>query len=448
MFRFGEEIMKATIGLEIHLALSTQEKLFSSTKNDFSVKKLSLFDCATPGVLPVLSVEPFEHAIAFGLAVGAEIKKVSIFERKHYFYPDLPLGYQITQQHEPILVGGQVSVGDTTVFIEHAHLECDAAKSIHEGQHTYIDLSRCASALLEIVSTPCMHSAKEASAYAKSIHELAIYLGICDGKLQEGSFRVDASVSVSNTDKLGTRVEIKNISSFRFLEMAIDYEIARQTQLIKGGDSVVMETRLFKEQGGTTESMRKKETVDEYRYLVDPDIPPLVLSEQLIDKVAHSYDTDFYQMKKSLCDILLSFSIHEPNVVAHKHMWKLFLEERSLQTQKIAKIIHYWLPVGKTLTASELIALSAFDAQQCKDILDKYEGKDLEELFPKQLPRDTLTMLVLDIVSQYPQQLLMLQQGDLKMQQFLIGKCLAQLKGKASAIDIKSIIEKSLVSTM
>lgn len=440
--------MKATIGLEIHLALSTQEKLFSSTKNDFSVKKLSLFDCATPGVLPVLSVEPVEHAIAFGLAVGAQVQKLSVFERKHYFYPDLPLGYQITQQHQPILVGGQVCLGDTTVFIEHAHLECDAAKSIHEGQHTYIDLSRCASALLEIVSTPCMHSAKEASAYAKSIHELAVYLGICDGKLQEGSFRVDASVSVSNTDTLGTRVEIKNISSFKFLEMAIDYEIARQTQLIKSGGSVVLETRLFKEQGGTTEPMRKKETVDEYRYLVDPDIPALVLSEHLLDKVAHLYDTNFYSMKKSLCDILLSFSIQEPNLIAHKQMWKLFLEDKSLQTQKIAKIIHYWLPIGKTLTASELVALSAFDAQQCKDILDKYEGKNLQDLFPQQISSDNLTKLVLDIISQYPQQLLMLGQGESKMQQFLIGKCLAQLKGKASAIEIKGIIEKYLISTV
>jgi len=228
MKKYGE--FYVTIGLGIHVALQTKQKLFSATENAFEVKDFSLLDIGMPGVLPVLSREPVEMASAFALAVGASLERYSEFERKHYFYPDLPLGYQITQQHKPILIGGLVPIKldgeEKLIEIEHAHLECDAAKSIHDLYHEYtaIDISRCASPLLEIVSTPCMHSPEEAKEYAKAVHSLVTFLGICDGKMEEGSFRVDASISLcKEVGKLGTRVEIKNISSFGFLQTALEY---------------------------------------------------------------------------------------------------------------------------------------------------------------------------------------------------------------------------------
>ena len=226
-----------TIGLEVHVALKTSTKLFSRSENTFNTNLFSLFDCGTPGVLPVLADKPVEMAVAFAIACSALPQKYSEFERKHYFYPDLPLGYQITQQNKPIMIGGLIPIeinGEIkNIQIEHAHLECDAAKSIHSiyEDYTAIDIARAASPLLEIVSTPCMHSPEEAKEYAKTIHSLAMYLEITDGKMEEGSFRVDASISLNKEiGKLGTRVEIKNISSFNFLECALEYEIKRQNR--------------------------------------------------------------------------------------------------------------------------------------------------------------------------------------------------------------------------
>ena len=282
---------KVTIGLEVHVALKTDSKLFSRSACDFDAQEFSYFDAGIPGMLPVLSAKPVEMALKFAVAVNAEIPPVSYFERKHYFYPDLALGYQITQQHRPIMIGGIVPIEldgrKINVQIEHAHLECDAAKSLHDRftDYTAIDLSRGSSPLLEIVSTPCLHSPREAKLYAQTICEMVKYLGICDGKLEEGSFRVDASISLSKTDVLGTRVEIKNISSFGFLQAALEYEIERQTEVLDSGQLIDMETRLFDESTTTTHSMRKKETVHEYRYMPDPDIPAIVLDQDMLKAI-------------------------------------------------------------------------------------------------------------------------------------------------------------------
>lgn len=423
--------MKATIGLEIHLALATKEKLFSRSAASFELEECSIFDSGTPGVLPVIGREPVEMAVAFGLAVGAEVRHVSRFERKHYFYPDLPLGYQITQQHEPIVIGGSVDIQGSRVAIEHAHLECDAAKSIHQGDSTYIDISRCASPLLEIVSTPCMHSASEASDYAKKIHELGIVMGICDGKLEEGSYRVDASISVSDTDKLGTRVEVKNISSFKFLEAAIDYEIARQTELIESGGSVVMETRLFQESDMSTHSMRLKETVDEYRYLMDPDIPALVIDEDFIESVAECYPVDYFEMKEALKNF--------GSITAHYPTWRLYYQDESLQTPKIAKIIQYWLPAGKTLTASQLRLLEPLAAKEIQVVIAQIKGsEDISHLLPK---FETITVSdVREILDLYPAECAKYRAGEQKILQFLIGKCMQKFKGQVSAVMIKDLV--------
>lgn len=446
--------MKATIGLEIHLALATKEKLFSSTSNeipeqnseDNKVVEFSLFDCATPGFLPVLNPEPVKMAIAFGLAVGADIRRESLFERKHYFYPDLPLGYQITQQNRPILWGGKVEVDGKVVQIEHAHLECDAGKSIHKGNSTFIDIFRTSSPLLEIVSTPCMHSAKEAANYAKEIHELAMVLGICDGKIEEGSFRVDASVSISDTDKLGTRVEVKNISSFNFLEKAIEYEIERQHEVLARGDKVVMETRLFQESDMTTHSMRKKETVDEYRYFIDPDIPPLVITEKAIEDVEKSYPVKFFELKKNIQEMLSEWKIKDLNWKSSFDMWNLFYNEKKLQTEKIAKIIHYWIPAGKKFTKEQLLALSTLGASECKEVIDKYDGVgDIKLLFSAQAITDELIPVIKDVLQKNLEQVESYHNGDKKIYQFLMGQCLKQLKGKSSVETVKNILDKELL---
>lgn len=447
-----------TIGLEIHVTLKTKEKLFSSTTHDFEVEDIALFDAGVPGILPVLSKEPVEMAVAFGKAVNAKIQKESIFERKHYFYPDLPLGYQITQQHQPIIVGGEVILADgTKVEIEHAHLECDAAKSIHDiyPEYTVIDLARAAAPLLEIVSTPCIHSPIHAKEYAKSIHALTTFMGICDGKLEEGSFRVDASISLSKTEKLGTRVEIKNISSFSFLEEALLFEIERQSELLDSGKSIVMETRLFDEKSLSTKSMREKETVAEYRYMPDPDIPPLVLSEELLKEVKALYDTDYFIYKEQLKEILNITEVDSHLSGSLKNEWVLFLKEKEIHTDMIIKLLSFWYPevisregAYKSLTLMDLQVLnkSNLQAKECKLLLEKWIHSDqsLEELMPKMMSKEELSLIIEETLKNYIEQIKKYKDGEVKMLQFLMGKVMANVKGKAIATDVKLGVENYL----
>ncbi|MGC8733166.1 MAG: Asp-tRNA(Asn)/Glu-tRNA(Gln) amidotransferase subunit GatB, partial [Halothiobacillaceae bacterium] len=259
---------ETVIGLEIHAQLATKSKIFSGASTAFGAEpntQACAVDLGLPGVLPVLNEEAVRCAVTFGLAIGAEINRRSIFARKNYFYPDLPKGYQISQYEQPIVMRGQMEIeledGSSKVIgITRAHLEEDAGKSLHEDFHgmTGIDLNRAGTPLLEIVSEPDMRSAKEAVAYAKAIHSLVRHLGICDGNMQEGSFRVDANVSVrpKGQHAFGTRTEIKNVNSFRFLERAINFEIERQIDVIEGGGSVVQETRLYDPDRDETRSMR------------------------------------------------------------------------------------------------------------------------------------------------------------------------------------------------
>jgi aspartyl-tRNA(Asn)/glutamyl-tRNA(Gln) amidotransferase subunit B len=283
------------IGLETHAQLTTASKIFSGASTAFGAPantQASAVDLALPGTLPVLNRGAVERAIRFGLAVGGTIAPRSVFARKNYFYPDLPKGYQISQYEQPVVSGGSLSivVGDSEkrVRLTRAHLEEDAGKSLHEELHgmTGIDLNRAGTPLLEIVSEPDMRSAAEAVAYAKALHALVRWIGICDGNMQEGSFRCDANVSVRRPgEPLGTRCEIKNLNSFRFLEKAIEYEVRRQTELIEDGGKVVQETRLFDPDRGETRSMRSKEDAQDYRYFPDPDLLPLEISAIWIDEV-------------------------------------------------------------------------------------------------------------------------------------------------------------------
>ena len=292
------------IGLETHTQLSTQTKIFSGSSTRYGAQpntQANEVDMALPGTLPVMNRAAVEHAIRLGLAVGATIAPRSIFARKNYFYPDLPKNYQISQYEIPVVLGGSITffVGEkeTTINLTRAHLEEDAGKSLHDnyvGPHgessTGIDLNRTGTPLLEIVSEPEMRSAAEAVAYAKTLHSLVMWLGICDGNMQEGSFRVDVNVSVrpAGQKEFGTRCEIKNVNSFRFIERAINYEVRRQIELIEDGGKVVQETRLYDADLDETRSMRSKEDAHDYRYFPDPDLPPLVIGQDWIERVRQS----------------------------------------------------------------------------------------------------------------------------------------------------------------
>jgi len=287
---------ETVIGLEIHTQLATKSKIFSGAATAYGAEpntQACAVDLGLPGVLPVLNQEAVNMAVKFGLAIEAEIAPYSVFARKNYFYPDLPKGYQISQFELPIVGNGHLDIevdGETKrIGITRAHLEEDAGKSLHEDFHglTGIDLNRAGTPLLEIVSEPDMRSAKEAVAYMRKLHELVRYLGICDGNMQEGSFRCDANVSVrpKGQKEFGTRAELKNINSFKFVEKAINYEVERQIDLLEAGGKVVQETRLYDAVKDLTRSMRSKEEANDYRYFPDPDLLPVFISEEFKTQV-------------------------------------------------------------------------------------------------------------------------------------------------------------------
>ena len=290
---------ETVIGLEIHAQLATRSKIFSGSATAYGAEpntQADLVDLGYPGVLPVLNGEAVRMAVKFGLAVGADITRRSVFARKNYFYPDLPKGYQISQYELPIVAGGSLDVmledgSIKRIGITRAHLEEDAGKSQHEGVGvSAIDLNRAGTPLVEIVSEPDMRSAKEAVAYMKKIHTLVRYLHICDGNMQEGSFRCDANVSVrrKGAEKFGTRAELKNLNSFRYVEKAINLEVARQIDILESGGTVIQETRLYDADKDETRSMRSKEEANDYRYFPDPDLLPVVLEESFIEQVRAS----------------------------------------------------------------------------------------------------------------------------------------------------------------
>jgi aspartyl-tRNA(Asn)/glutamyl-tRNA(Gln) amidotransferase subunit B len=290
---------EVVIGIETHAQLLTRSKIFSGAATAFGAApntQASAVDIALPGVLPVLNRAALEHAIRFGLATGATISRRSVFARKNYFYPDLPKGYQISQYELPVVQGGSLKIpagdGEKVIRLTRAHLEEDAGKSLHEDFHgmTGIDLNRAGTPLLEIVSEPDLRGAPEAVAYARALHALVVWIGICDGNMQEGSFRCDANVSVRRAGDaaLGTRCEIKNLNSFRFMEQAIEFEAKRQIELLEDGGRVQQETRLYDPERNETRPMRTKEDAQDYRYFPDPDLLPVVVTDEMVEQVKKS----------------------------------------------------------------------------------------------------------------------------------------------------------------
>jgi len=317
---------EVVIGLEIHTQLATKSKIFSGSSTAYGAEpntQANLIDLGYPGVLPVLNAEVVRMAAKFGLAINARVAERSIFARKNYFYPDLPKGYQISQYELPIVEGGELHILDDAgnerrIGITRAHLEEDAGKSVHAGfeSSSGIDLNRAGTPLLEIVSEPELRSAKEAVAYMRKIHSIVRYLEISDGNMQEGSFRCDANVSVrpAGQEELGTRAEIKNLNSFRFVEKAINFEVERQIEIIEDGGEVVQETRLYDSDNDETRSMRSKEEANDYRYFPDPDLLPVVLDNEFIEAVRQTLPelpdakklrfVDQYELKEADAEIL------------------------------------------------------------------------------------------------------------------------------------------------
>jgi len=340
---------EVVIGLETHAQLRTVSKIFSGASTEYGAepnRQACAVDLALPGVLPVLNKEAVAHAIRFGLAVGAHVSPFSVFARKNYFYPDSPKGYQISQFEIPVVKGGHLDILvdgiAKRVNLTRAHLEEDAGKSLHEdfrGPHgepsSGIDLNRAGTPLLEIVTDPDMRSAAEAVAYAKALHTLVVWLGVCDGNMQEGSFRCDANVSVRpvGQEKFGTRCEIKNLNSFRFLEEAIQYEVRRQIELIEDGGKVVQETRLYDSDKKETRSMRSKEDANDYRYFPDPDLLPLVISKEWVEKEKAGM-TELPAQKASRWQAELGLSAYDCQILTQEKATAMFYEELLKQLNK------------------------------------------------------------------------------------------------------------------
>jgi aspartyl-tRNA(Asn)/glutamyl-tRNA(Gln) amidotransferase subunit B len=397
---------ETVIGLEVHTQLTTQSKIFSGASIAFGAEpntQACQVDIALPGVLPVLNRGAVERAIKFGLAIGAKLNRTNIFARKNYFYPDLPKGYQISQFELPIVEGGALTIqvegdkpGDKTVEktvrITRAHLEEDAGKSLHEDFHgmTGIDLNRAGTPLLEIVSEPDMRSAKEAVAYAKALHTLVTWIGTCDGNMQEGSFRVDANVSVRpvGQKELGTRREIKNLNSFRFLEQAINYEVRWQIEQIEDGHKIQQATVLFNPDTGETRAMRSKEDAHDYRYFPDPDLLPVKLDEGWIEQVKASLP-ELPEQKQARYRDELGLSAYDANTLTgSRAMAEYFEAVLAGEAKPDAKLAANWImgDLSAALNKAELdIADSHISAKQLAGMLARIQDGTLSGKLAKQV---------------------------------------------------------------
>lgn len=472
------------IGLEIHAQLSTQSKIFSGASTAYGARpntQACAVDIALPGVLPVLNYGAVERAIKFGLAIGAKINSPSIFARKNYFYPDLPKGYQISQFELPIVQGGSVKiqVGDSEkiVRLTRAHLEEDAGKSLHEEFHgmSGIDLNRAGTPLLEIVSEPDMRSSAEAVAYAKALHTLVRWTGICDGSMQEGSFRCDANVSVRprGTETFGTRCEIKNLNSFRFLEKAIDFEARRQIEILEDGGSITQETRLYDANRDETRTMRSKEEAHDYRYFPDPDLLPLEISREWIEQVRamlpelpearrHRYIQDF------------GLTVYDASVLTAAREIADYFENTVKQLPAQAKLCANWImgevsgrlnkenieitqcPVGPKQLAELLMRVSdgTISGKSAKDVFDSMwqgeHGGNADAIIAakglKQISDDgEIEKLIDQVLAAHPQQVADYHGGKEKAFNSLVGQVMKATKGKANPGQVNTILKKKLL---
>ena len=483
---------EVVIGLETHAQLSTVSKIFSSASTAFGAQpntQASVIDLALPGALPVLNEGAVERAIRFGLSIGATIAPRSVFARKNYFYPDLPKGYQISQYELPVVQGGALTCVVTpksgepytkTVNLTRAHLEEDAGKSLHENLENAsgIDLNRAGTPLLEIVSEPEMRSSAEAVAYAKALHALVVWLGICDGNMQEGSFRCDANVSVrpQGESKFGTRVEIKNLNSFKFMQAAIDYEVRRQIELIEDGGTVVQETRLFDPDRGETRSMRSKEDAMDYRYFPDPDLLPLAISSEWIERIKASMP-ELPAAKRAR--FVRDYGLPEydaSTLTASKAMADYFEAVAALVTDQVAdkKVVSNWLMGDVSARLNEAgidVAACPVTAPVLAGLINRVldgtiNNKTAKEVFAalwngegasadaiiearglKQISDvGAIEKLIDEVLAANAQSVAEFKAGKEKAFNALVGQAMKATKGKANPAQVNEILRRKLTS--
>ncbi|MDG4551899.1 MAG: Asp-tRNA(Asn)/Glu-tRNA(Gln) amidotransferase subunit GatB [Candidatus Contendobacter sp.] len=473
---------ETVIGLEIHAQLATKSKIFSGAATAYGAEpntQACAIDLGLPGVLPVLNREAVRMAVTFGLAIGAEVARRSVFARKNYFYPDLPKGYQISQYELPVVQKGQLTIdlddGTSKVIgITRAHLEEDAGKSLHEDFHglSGIDLNRAGTPLLEIVSEPDLRSAREAVAYMKKLHQMVVYLGICDGNMQEGSFRCDANVSVrpKGDPKFGTRAEIKNLNSFRFVERAIEFEIERQIDLIESGGKVVQETRLYDPDKGETRSMRGKEEANDYRYFPDPDLLPLVLDEAFIAATRASLP-ELPDARKQRFMSQYGLSAYDAGVLTASRELGAYYEETVAALGGEPKLCANWVmgdfsaflnkdnrdvaqsPVGAAQLASLLRRIQdrTISGKIAKDVFEALwagEGETdaiIEKRGLKQITdTSAIEKVIDDVIAANPEQLAQYRAGKDKLFGFFVGQVMKLSKGKANPQQVNDLLAEKL----
>jgi aspartyl-tRNA(Asn)/glutamyl-tRNA(Gln) amidotransferase subunit B len=460
---------ETVIGLEIHAQLATASKIFSGASTAYGAEpntQACAVDLGMPGVLPVLNREAVHMAIRFGVAINAEIDRQSVFARKNYFYPDLPKGYQISQFEHPVVGKGHISISSAEgeykeVGITRAHLEEDAGKSIHDQfpEQSGIDLNRAGTPLLEIVSEPDMRSAKEAVAYARKIHSLVRYLEICDGNMQEGSFRCDANVSIrrSGDDKLGTRAELKNINSFRFLERAINYEVERQIEIIEDGGRVVQETRLYDSERDETRSMRSKEEANDYRYFPDPDLLPVTISDEDIARIRAALPELPEQKKRRYMDDL-GLSDYNAELLTANRDTAVYFEKAYAEgdAAAAAQLVNWILGdlSGAPSMLAQLVArivddtISGKIAKQVFEAMWQGEGGADEIIEARGLRQITdsgaIETLIDEVIAANPEQVEQFRAGKEKVLGFFVGQVMKQSRGKANPGQVNQILREKL----
>ena len=474
---------EVVIGLEIHAQLTTKTKIFTGSSIAYGAEpntQASNIDLGMPGTLPVLNAAVINKSIALGLALDAEIGRKSVFDRKNYFYPDLPKGYQTTQLEHPIVGQGKLEIeidGEKKVVgVTRAHLEEDAGKSNHgivPGM-SGIDLNRAGTPLLEIVSDPDMSSAQEAVAYAKKMHELVQYLGICDGNMQEGSFRVDSNVSIRKPgDPLGTRTELKNINSFKFIEKAIEFEIERQIDIIEGGGTIVQETRLYDSENNTTRSMRSKEEANDYRYFPCPDLLPVIITEEDIEAVKATMP-ELPDAKRARYVTDFGLNDYDAGVLTSSRDMAEFFEALVASTDgKDAKLCANWMTSGfaaalnkdglsvseSPITAEQLAGMlqrimdntiSGKIAKQVFEAMWNGEGSADEIIESKGLKQITdsgaIEALVDEVLANNPDQVAAYKGGQEKMMGYFVGQIMKSSGGQANPGQVNQMLKAKLSS--
>lgn len=480
MFNWDQQ-WEVVIGLEVHAQLSTQSKIFSGSSTAYGAEantQASAVDLALPGTLPVMNQEAARLAVKFALAIDAEINKTNVFARKNYFYPDLPKGYQISQMSLPIVGNGSIEIetesGNKVIGITRAHLEEDAGKSLHEdfqGQ-TGIDLNRAGTPLLEIVSEPDMRSPAEAVAYLRKLHSLVRYIEICDGNMQEGSFRCDANVSVRprGQQEYGTRTELKNINSFRFVERAIEYEIERQIDILEDGGEVLQETRLYDSDKHQTRSMRSKEEAHDYRYFPDPDLPPMVLEDSFIEAVRSTLP----ELPTAKCQRFqdeFGLSKEDASLLTNDRETANYFEQTIQNCEADNKMVANWVlgELFANLNKDDLsISESPIAPEQLSQLLNRIadqtlSGKTAKQVFAelwnqqgdvdqiietkglKQITdTSAIETLVDEVISACPDQVQQYRDGNDKVIGFLVGQVMQKSQGKANPQLVNQLFKQKL----